>query len=138
MDFFGPIHDFLLIFLGLILGSLGVILLYNLIYSAFSLGLVFLYILILYSIELPFCSCCAASNLCRSSKCFNPICCNVHEWFRILQRFFLTVGDGITSLVCTSIFVSLITTILDTSRYGIIWVTRSNQILEQDFVSNSQ
>ena len=49
-----------------------------------------------------------------------------------------TVGDGITSMVCTSIFVSLITTILDTSWYGIIWATKSNQILEQDLISNSQ
>nr|WEG23319.1 NADH-plastoquinone oxidoreductase subunit 6 [Rhododendron przewalskii subsp. przewalskii]WEG23329.1 NADH-plastoquinone oxidoreductase subunit 6 [Rhododendron przewalskii subsp. przewalskii] len=89
MDLSGPIHDFLLVFLGLglILGSLGVILLPNPIYSAFSLGLVFFYILILYSIELPFCSCCADPYLCRSSKCFNHICCDVHEWFRILQRF---------------------------------------------------
>ena len=30
------------------------------------------------------------------------------------------------------------TTIVDTSWYGIIWTTRSNQILEQDLISNSQ
>ncbi|KAL8223102.1 hypothetical protein R6Q57_020501, partial [Mikania cordata] len=29
-----------------------------------------------------------------------------------------TVGDGVTSVVCTSLFVSLITTIPDTSWYG--------------------
>ncbi|DAD49790.1 TPA_asm: hypothetical protein HUJ06_000148 [Nelumbo nucifera] len=49
-----------------------------------------------------------------------------------------TIGDGVTSLVCTSIFFSLITTILDTSWYGIIWTTRSNQIIEQDLISNGQ
>nr|YP_010343511.1 NADH-plastoquinone oxidoreductase subunit 6 [Solanum thomasiifolium]UNZ86844.1 NADH-plastoquinone oxidoreductase subunit 6 [Solanum thomasiifolium] len=49
-----------------------------------------------------------------------------------------TVGDGITSIVCISLFISLITTISDTSWYGIIWTTRSNQIIEQDFLSNSQ
>ncbi|THV56148.1 NADH-quinone oxidoreductase subunit J, partial [Flagellimonas alvinocaridis] len=49
-----------------------------------------------------------------------------------------TIGDGITSLICTSILISLISTILDTSWYGIIWATRSNQILEQDLISNSQ
>nr|prf ORF 99B [Nicotiana tabacum] len=49
-----------------------------------------------------------------------------------------TVGDGITSMVCISLFISLITTISDTSWYGIIWTTRSNQIIEQDFISNSQ
>nr|YP_010565363.1 NADH-plastoquinone oxidoreductase subunit 6 [Pinguicula jackii]YP_010565368.1 NADH-plastoquinone oxidoreductase subunit 6 [Pinguicula jackii]UZA66285.1 NADH-plastoquinone oxidoreductase subunit 6 [Pinguicula jackii]UZA66286.1 NADH-plastoquinone oxidoreductase subunit 6 [Pinguicula jackii] len=47
----------------------------------------FFYIFILYSIELIFCSCCAATYLCRNYKCFNHFCCDVHEWFRILQRF---------------------------------------------------
>lgn len=46
-----------------------------------------LYIVILYSIELPFCSCCAATYLRRSHKCFNHFCCDVHKWFRIFQRF---------------------------------------------------
>ncbi|KAG5515891.1 hypothetical protein RHGRI_036811 [Rhododendron griersonianum] len=49
-----------------------------------------------------------------------------------------TIGDGITSLICISIFVSLIITILDTLWYEIIWASRSNQILEQDLISNSQ
>ena len=49
-----------------------------------------------------------------------------------------TVGDGVTSLVCTSILFSLITTISDTSWYGIVWTTRSNQIIEQDLTSNVQ
>ncbi|KAI7727574.1 hypothetical protein M8C21_010975 [Ambrosia artemisiifolia] len=30
----------------------------------------------LYSIELPFCNCCAAPYLCRSHKCFNHFCCD--------------------------------------------------------------
>ncbi|KAL4364645.1 hypothetical protein AHAS_Ahas07G0026800 [Arachis hypogaea] len=41
-------------------------------------------------------------------------------------------------MVCTSIFVSLITTIPDTSWYGLIWTTRPNQIIEQDLISTSQ
>lgn len=49
-----------------------------------------------------------------------------------------TVGDRVTSKVSTSIFISLISTILDTSWYGIVWTTKSNQILEQDLISNSQ
>jgi len=49
-----------------------------------------------------------------------------------------TVGDGVTSLVCISLFVSLISTILNTSWYGIIWTTKSNQILEQDLINASQ
>ncbi|CAN7083838.1 unnamed protein product, partial [Brassica oleracea var. botrytis] len=49
-----------------------------------------------------------------------------------------TVGNVITSLVCTTILFSLISTILDTSWYGVIWTTRLNQILEQDLISNCQ
>ncbi|KAL2895467.1 NAD(P)H-quinone oxidoreductase subunit 6 chloroplastic [Bienertia sinuspersici] len=50
MDLPGPIHDFLLVFLGsgLILGSLGVILFTNPIFSAFSLRLVLIYISLFY------------------------------------------------------------------------------------------
>ncbi|RWW13966.1 hypothetical protein BHE74_00040686, partial [Ensete ventricosum] len=44
-----------------------------------------LYILILHSIELFFCSCRTATYLCGSRKCLNHICGNVHEWFRIFQ-----------------------------------------------------
>ncbi|KAL3648258.1 hypothetical protein CASFOL_007682 [Castilleja foliolosa] len=53
MDLPGPIHDFLLVFLGsgLILGSLAVVLLPNPIYSAFSLGLVLFCISLLYIIS---------------------------------------------------------------------------------------
>ncbi|KAK1258400.1 hypothetical protein QJS04_geneDACA007023 [Acorus gramineus] len=58
---------------------------------------------------------------------------------KVSNDFYLwTVGDGVTSLVCTSILFSLITTILDTSWYGIIWNTGSNQIVEQDLTSNVQ
>ncbi|KAJ0750803.1 NAD(P)H-quinone oxidoreductase subunit 6 [Helianthus debilis subsp. tardiflorus] len=49
-----------------------------------------------------------------------------------------TVGDVVTSVVCTSLFVSLITTIPNTLWYGIIWTTKANQITEQDLISNSQ
>ena len=46
----GPIHDFLLVFLGLglILGGIGVVLLTNTIYSTFSLGLVLVCISLFY------------------------------------------------------------------------------------------
>ena len=46
-----------------------------------------LYILILYFIKFPFGSCRIATYLRGSYKCFNHICCDVYEWFRILQRF---------------------------------------------------
>nr|VDD65916.1 unnamed protein product [Brassica oleracea] len=50
MDLPGPIHDFLLVFLGsgLLVGGLGVVLLPNPIFSAFSLGFVLVCISLLY------------------------------------------------------------------------------------------
>ncbi|CAL9132159.1 unnamed protein product [Musa textilis] len=50
MDLPGPIHDILVAFLGsvLILGGLGIVLLTNPIYSAFSLGLVLVCISLFY------------------------------------------------------------------------------------------
>jgi NAD(P)H-quinone oxidoreductase subunit 6 len=142
MDLSGPIHDFLLVFLGLglILGSLGVILLPNPIYSAFSLGLVFFCISLFYILSNSHFV--AAAQLLIYVGALNVLIIfavmfmNGSEYYKGFHLW--TVGDGITSLVCTSIFVSLMTTILDTSWYGIIWATRSNQILEQDLISNSQ
>nr|QWY85080.1 NADH-plastoquinone oxidoreductase subunit 6 [Diospyros crassiflora] len=142
MDLPGPIHDFLLVFLGLglILGSLGVILLTNPIYSAFSLGLVFVCISLFYILSNSHFV--AAAQLLIYVGAVNVLILfavmfmNGSEYSKDFHLW--TVGDGITSMVCTSIFVSLITTILDTSWYGIIWSTRSNQMLEQDLISNSQ
>ncbi|KAL2924471.1 NAD(P)H-quinone oxidoreductase subunit 6 chloroplastic [Bienertia sinuspersici] len=105
MDLPGPIHDFLLVFLG----------------------------------KLLFCSFCPTPYLCGGYKYINNIFCNVYErleYDKIFHRW--TVGDGITSLVCTSLFVSLTIIILNTSWYGIIWTTKSNQILEQDLINTSQ
>ena len=143
MDLPGLIHDFLLVFLGLgvlyIRGSGSSITSQSHLFCLF-VGICFcLYIFILYSIKLAFCSCRAAPYLRRSHKCFNHFCCDVHKWFRIFQRFPpLDRGRWITSVVCTSIFFSLITTIPDTSWYGIIWTTKASQIIEQDLISNSQ
>nr|ATV96895.1 NADH-plastoquinone oxidorectase subunit 6 [Lecythis congestiflora] len=142
MDLPGPIHDFLLVFLGLglILGSLGVILLPNPIFSAFSLGLVFVCISLFYILSNSHFL--AAAQLLIYVGAINILIIfavmfmNGSEYYK--DFYLWTVGDVITSMVCTSIFVSLITTILDTSWYGIIWATRSNQILEQDLISNSQ
>ncbi|KAG4208641.1 hypothetical protein ERO13_A03G146201v2, partial [Gossypium hirsutum] len=98
-----------------------------------------LYILILYSLKFSFCSCCLASYLCGSHKCLILLAVMFMNSSKYYKDFNLwTIGNDLTSLVCTSILVSLITTILDTSWYGIIWTTRSNQIIEQDLISNSQ
>nr|WNV63139.1 NADH-plastoquinone oxidoreductase subunit 6 [Clematis aethusifolia] len=142
MDLPGPIHDFLLVFLGLglIVGSLGVVLLTNPIFSAFSLGLV-LVCTSLFHIPSNSHFVAAAQLLIYVGAInvlivFAVMFMNGSEYY---TDFYLwTVGDGVTSLVCTSIFVSLITTIPDTSWYGIIWTTRSNQIIEQDLINNGQ
>nr|YP_009429768.1 NADH-plastoquinone oxidoreductase subunit 6 [Aesculus wangii]YP_010125539.1 NADH-plastoquinone oxidoreductase subunit 6 [Aesculus assamica]ASX99396.1 NADH-plastoquinone oxidoreductase subunit 6 [Aesculus wangii]QRF99865.1 NADH-plastoquinone oxidoreductase subunit 6 [Aesculus assamica] len=144
MDLPGPIHDFLFVFLGsgLILGGLGVVLLTNPIYSAFSLGLVLVCISLFYILSnSPFV---AAAQLLIYVGAVNVLIIfavmfmNGSDYSKDFHLHLWTIGDGVTSLVCTSIFLSLLTTILDTSWYGIIWTTRSNQIIEQDFISNSQ
>ncbi|KAL3648274.1 hypothetical protein CASFOL_007698 [Castilleja foliolosa] len=142
MDLPGPIHDFLLVFLGsgLILGSLAVVLLPNPIYSAFSLGLVLFCISLLYIISNSYFV--AAAQLLIYVGAINVLIIfavmfmNGSEYYKDFHL--LTVGDGVTSMVCTSLFISLITIISDTSWYGIVWTTKSNQIIEQDLLSNSQ
>nr|YP_009746696.1 NADH-plastoquinone oxidoreductase subunit 6 [Anisomeles indica]YP_010466272.1 NADH-plastoquinone oxidoreductase subunit 6 [Pogostemon plectranthoides]QII42168.1 NADH-plastoquinone oxidoreductase subunit 6 [Anisomeles indica]UVF28018.1 NADH-plastoquinone oxidoreductase subunit 6 [Pogostemon plectranthoides] len=142
MDLPGPIHDFLLVFLGsgLILGSLAVVLLPNPIYSAFSLGLVLFCISLFYILSNSYFV--AAAQLLIYVGAINVLIIfavmfmNGSEYYKDFHLW--TVGDGVTSMVCTSLFISLITTIQDTSWYGIIWTTKSNQILEQDLISNSQ
>nr|YP_009365968.1 NADH dehydrogenase subunit 6 [Jasminum tortuosum]ARJ61459.1 NADH dehydrogenase subunit 6 [Jasminum tortuosum] len=142
MDLPGPIHDLLLVFLelGLILGSLGVVLLPNPIYSAFSLGLVLLCISLFYILLNSYFV--AAAQLLIYVGAINVLIIfavmfmNGSEYYKDFNLW--TVGDGVTSMVCTSLFISLIITIPDTSWYGIIWTTKSNQIIEKDLISNSQ
>nr|YP_009634437.1 NADH dehydrogenase subunit 6 [Jasminum polyanthum]QBS49410.1 NADH dehydrogenase subunit 6 [Jasminum polyanthum] len=142
MDLPGPIHDFLLVFLelGLILGSLGVVLLPNPIYSAFSLGLVLLCISLFYILLNSYFV--AAAQLLIYVGAINVLIIfavmfmNGSEYYKDFHLW--TVGDGVTSIVCTSLFISLIITIPDTSWYGILWTTKSNQIIEKDLISNSQ
>nr|YP_010211237.1 NADH-plastoquinone oxidoreductase subunit 6 [Paraboea filipes]UBD09121.1 NADH-plastoquinone oxidoreductase subunit 6 [Paraboea filipes] len=142
MDLPAPIHDFLLVFLGsgLILGSLGVVLLPNPIYSAFSLGLVLFCISLFYILLNSYFV--AATQLLIYVGAINVLIIfavmfmNGSEYYKSFSLW--TVGGGVTSMVCTSLFISLITTIPDTSWYGIIWTTKSNQILEHDLISNSQ
>nr|QQY98049.1 NADH dehydrogenase subunit 6 [Houttuynia cordata] len=142
MDLPGPIHDILLVFFGsgIVLGSLGVVLLTNTIYSAFSLGLVLVCISLLYILSNSYFV--AAAQLLIYVGAINVLIIFAVMFMKgseYSNDFSLwTVGDGVTSLVCTSIFFSLITTISDTSWYGIIWTTRSNQIIEQDLLSKVQ
>nr|YP_009305969.1 NADH-plastoquinone oxidoreductase subunit 6 [Quercus variabilis]YP_009516635.1 NADH-plastoquinone oxidoreductase subunit 6 [Quercus chenii]YP_009516721.1 NADH-plastoquinone oxidoreductase subunit 6 [Quercus acutissima]QHF19069.1 NADH dehydrogenase subunit 6 [Quercus serrata]ANW36622.1 NADH-plastoquinone oxidoreductase subunit 6 [Quercus variabilis]AXQ87898.1 NADH dehydrogenase subunit 6 [Quercus acutissima]AYE41017.1 NADH-plastoquinone oxidoreductase subunit 6 [Quercus chenii]AYE41103.1 N len=138
----GPIHDFLLVFLGpgLILGGIGVVLLTNTIYSAFSLGLVLICISLFYILSNSHLV--AAAQLLIYVGAINVLIIfavmfmNGSEYYKDLNLW--TVGDGVTLLICTILFCLLMATISDTSWYGIIWTTRSNQIIEQDLISNSQ
>nr|YP_010118415.1 NADH-plastoquinone oxidoreductase subunit 6 [Pilea plataniflora]QQY85973.1 NADH-plastoquinone oxidoreductase subunit 6 [Pilea plataniflora] len=142
MDLHGPIHDFIFVFLGLglILGGIGVVLFPNPIYSAFSLGLVLVSISLLYILSNSYFV--AAAQLLIYVGAINVLIIfavmfmNGSGYYKDLNLW--TIGNGVTFLVCTSMFGLLITTITDTSWYGIIWTTRSNQIIEQDLISNSQ
>nr|YP_010550258.1 NADH dehydrogenase subunit G [Poilannammia costata]UTM05829.1 NADH dehydrogenase subunit G [Poilannammia costata] len=142
MDLPGPIHDFLLVFLGsgLLLGGIGVVLLPNPIYSAFALGLVLVCISLFYILSNSHFV--AAAQLLIYVGAINVLILfavmfmNGSEYYKDFDLW--TVGNGITSLVCTSIFIAIITTILDTSWYGIVWTTKLNQIIEQDLIGNSQ
>ncbi|KAL2900983.1 NAD(P)H-quinone oxidoreductase subunit 6 chloroplastic [Bienertia sinuspersici] len=127
-------HYFLLVFPrpGHILGSLRVVLFTNPIFSAFSLGMVLICICLFYIL--------ANSYFVASSQLliyvgainiliiFSVMFMNGPEYDKIFHWW--TVGDGITSLVCTSLFVSLTIIILNTSWYGIIRTIKSNLILE--------
>ena len=142
MDLPGPIHDFLLVFLGLglILGGIGVVLFTNPIYSAFSLGFVLICISLFYILLNSYFV--AAAQLLIYVGAINVLILfavmfmNGSEYYKDFNLW--TVGNGLTSLICTSLFVLLITIISNTTWYGIIWTTRANQIIEQDLVSNGQ
>nr|YP_009246566.1 NdhG [Lilium distichum]YP_010262024.1 NADH-plastoquinone oxidoreductase subunit 6 [Lilium speciosum var. gloriosoides]AMT85262.1 NdhG [Lilium distichum]QHV41569.1 NADH-plastoquinone oxidoreductase subunit 6 [Lilium speciosum var. gloriosoides]UIB41358.1 NADH-plastoquinone oxidoreductase subunit 6 [Lilium speciosum var. gloriosoides] len=142
MDLPGSIHNIVVVFLGsvLIFGGLGVVLFTNPIYSAFSLGLVLVCISLFYILSNSFFI--AAAQLLIYVGAINVLIIfavmfiNGSEYSNVSHLW--TLGDGVTSLVCTSIFFSLIITIPDTSWYGILWTTRSNQILEQDLISYVQ
>nr|YP_010877342.1 NADH dehydrogenase subunit 6 [Hechtia matudae]WHE19138.1 NADH dehydrogenase subunit 6 [Hechtia matudae] len=142
MDLPGPIHDILVVFLGsiLVLGGPGVVLFTNPIYSAFSLGLVLVCISLFYISSNSYFV--AAARLLIYVGVINVLIIfavmfiNGSEYSN--NSYFWTIGDGVTSMVCTTILFSLITTIPDTSWYGIIWTARSNQIMEQDLINNVQ
>nr|DBA06551.1 TPA: NADH dehydrogenase subunit G [Polyspatha paniculata] len=142
MDLPGPMHDLLVVLLGsvLVLGGLGVVLFTNPIYSAFSLGLVLVCISLFYipanSLFVAAAQLLIYVGAVNILIIFAVMFMNVSEYST--NSPFWTIGDGITLLVCTSIFFLLITTVLDTSWYGIIWTTKSNQIIEQDLISNVQ
>ncbi|KAL0532673.1 hypothetical protein IC582_030695 [Cucumis melo] len=142
MDLPGPIHDFLVVLLGsgLILGSMGVLLFNNSIYSAFSLGLVLVSISLFYILANA--QFVAAAQLLIYVGAINVLIIFAVMFMRVQNipkiLIFGPLGMELLFWFVQVFFVSLMTTIVDTSWYGIIWTTRSNQILEQDLISNSQ
>jgi len=121
MNLPGPIHDFLLVFLGLglILGGLAVVLLTNPIFSAFSLGLVLVCISLFYILSNSHFV--AATQLLIYMGAINILILfvvmfmNGSEYYKDFNLW--TVGNGLTYLICTSLFVLLITIISNTTWY---------------------
>lgn len=120
---------FILVESSLILGSLGVVLLTNIVYSAFLLGFASARISLSYlSLNADFVA--AAQILIYVGAI------NVLIVFAVMpinrkksQSFFLfwTAGDGITSVICTSIFLLLNNAISNTSWSKIYLVTQPNK-----------
>lgn len=137
-----PLHEiiFFLLEVGIILGSLGVVLLTNIVYSAFFLGLVFFCISILYfALNADFVA--AAQILIYVGAVnvlivFAVMLINKPQSKKLFS--FWTIGDKITFLVCLSIFCLLITIILNTSWSSITLITESKKFLNFDFTQNVQ
>jgi len=131
---------FFLLEIGIILGSLGVVLLTNIVYSAFFLGLVFFCISILYfALNADFL---AASQILIYVGAVNVLIVFAVMLINKPQslKFFLswTIGDKITFLVCLSLFFLLVTVILNTSWSNITLITESKTFLNFDFTQNVQ
>ena len=137
-----PLHEiiFFLLEVGIILGSLGVVLLTNIVYSAFFLGLVFFCISILYfALNADFVA--AAQILIYVGAVnvlivFAVMLINKPQSIKLFSSW--TIGDKITFLVCLSIFCLLITIILNTSWSSITLITESKKFLNFDFTQNVQ
>jgi len=123
---------FFFIELSLILGTLGVVLLNDIVYSAFLLGFVFACVALLYLL--------LDSDFVAAAQVLIYVgAINVLIVFAVMlinkkqsDNFFLvwTIGDGITSAICTSIFLLLNNTISNTSWSKIYLVAQLNKNTE--------
>lgn len=137
-----PLHEiiFFLLEIGVILGSLGVVLLTNIVYSAFFLGLVFFCISLLYfALNADFVA--AAQILIYVGAVnvlivFAVMLINKPHSLKIFPSW--TIGDKITFLICLSLFSLLVTVILNTSWSNITLITEAKPFLEIDFTKNVQ
>nr|YP_009645974.1 NdhG [Stoneobryum bunyaense]QBX99062.1 NdhG [Stoneobryum bunyaense] len=135
-------HEIIFFFLeiGVIIGSLGVVLLNNIVYSAFFLGLVFFCISLLYfALNADFVA--AAQILIYVGAVnvlivFAVMLINKPDSLKIFPSW--TLGDKITFLICLSLFSLLVTIILNTPWFNITLLTESKPLLEIDFTKNVQ
>ena len=142
IELFEPLHKtiFFLLEIGVIFGSLGVVLLNNIVYSAFFLGLVFFCISLLYfALNADFVA--AAQILIYVGAVnvlivFAVMLINKPHSLKIWPSW--TIGDKFTFLICLSLFSLLVTVILNTPWFNITLITESKNILEIDFTKNVQ
>lgn len=137
-----PFHKtiFFLLEIGVIFGSLGVVLLNNIVYSAFFLGLVFFCISLLYfALNADFVA--AAQILIYVGAVnvlivFAVMLINKPHFLKIWPSW--TIGDKFTFLICFSLFSLLVTVISNTPWFNITLITESKNLLEIDFTKNVQ
>nr|YP_009867559.1 NdhG [Cratoneuron filicinum]QKG04764.1 NdhG [Cratoneuron filicinum] len=137
-----PLHKtiFFLLEIGVIFGSLGVVPLNNIVYSAFFLGLVFFCISLLYfALNADFVA--AAQILIyvgavNVSIVFAVMLINKPNSLKIWPSW--TIGDKFTFLICLILFSLLVTVISNTPWFNITLITESKTLLEIDFTKNVQ
>lgn len=131
---------FFILEIGVILGSLGVVLLTNIVYSAFFLGLVFFFISLLYFVL-------NAEFIAAAQILIYVGAVNVLIIFAVMlinkpQSLELfpcwTISDKITFIICLSLFSLLVTVILNTSWANITLITESKIFLNFYFAQNVQ
>nr|YP_005353001.1 NADH-plastoquinone oxidoreductase subunit 6 [Mankyua chejuensis]ADZ48033.1 NADH-plastoquinone oxidoreductase subunit 6 [Mankyua chejuensis]AJJ48664.1 NADH dehydrogenase subunit 6 [Mankyua chejuensis] len=142
MDFSESIHKTLLVIveLGIVLGSSGMVLPTNTVHSAFLLGLVLICISLLY----------LALNADFVAAAQVPVyvgAVNVLIAFAVMpinksqdKNFFSSraAGDNITLSICISLFSLLIVMIMSTSWYNICLIKCSSEIIEQPSAKSFQ
>jgi NAD(P)H-quinone oxidoreductase subunit 6 len=135
MNFTDSIRNSILVIIetGIILGSLGVVSLSNIIYSAFLLGFVFICIALLYlTLNADFLA--AAQILIYVGAVnvlivFAVMLINKPKEINTLEKW--NISNNISLLLCTSLFVSLSFTILNTNWSNLYSIQHSVNILDQ-------
>jgi NAD(P)H-quinone oxidoreductase subunit 6 len=130
---------FLFIESSVILGSLGVVLFNDIVYSAFSLGFAFFSVSLLYFLL-------DADFVATAQILIYVGAINVLIVFAVMlinkkqsdNNFFLSwsMGDGITSIICTSIFLLLSNVISNTSWSKIYSVAEANESEKKMLIDN--